>query len=92
MKKTNSKWWEDCARPDGFVFQQLKEEKEMAMKPQASDYTDLKKYIADKKAYAVQMGKNPNKIALHYYKEQGIYSIQDLLDHREQNPWSRVDL
>ena len=62
------------------------------MKPQASDYTDLKKYIQDKKAYAVQMGKNPNKIALHYYKEQGIYSIQDLLDHREQNPWSRVDL
>lgn len=67
-------------------------EKPMAMKPQASDYTDLKKYIQDKKAYAVQMGKNPNKIALHYYKEQGIYSIQDLLDHREQNPWSRVDL
>ena len=91
MKKTNKEWWENRARPDGFLFQIQKENK-MAMKPQASDYTDLKKYIADKKAYAIQMGKNPNKIALHYYKEQGIYSIQDLLDHREQNPWSRVDL
>ena len=91
MKRTDKEFWENRARPDGFIFQQQKE-KPMAQKPQASDYTDLKKYIQDKKAYAVQMGKNPNKIALHYYKEQGIYSIQDLLDHREQNPWSRVDL
>ena len=91
MKRTDKEFWENRARPDGFIFQQQKE-KQMAQKPQASDYTDLKKYIADKKAYAVQMGKNPNKIALHYYKEQGIYSIQDLLDHRIQNPWSRVDL
>lgn len=61
----------------------------MAQKPLASDYTDLKKYIADKKAYAVAMGKNPNKVALHYYKEQGIYSIEDLLEHNEQNPWAK---
>ena len=48
-----------------------------------------KKYIADKKAYAIAMGKNPNKVALHYYKEQGIYSIEDLLEHNKQNPWAK---
>jgi len=31
-------------------------------------------------------------VAPHVYKEMGIYSIQDLLEHREANPWSRVDL
>jgi len=59
------------------------------MKPLAEDYKDLKKYIADKKAYAIAMGKNPNKVALHYYKEQGIYSIEDLLEHNKQNPWAK---
>ena len=88
MKITDKEFWRNRARPDGFIFQQQKE-KQMAMKPQASDYTDLKEYIKDKKEYARAMGKNPNKVALHYYKEQGIYSIQDLLDHREQNPWAR---
>ena len=60
-----------------------------AVKPMAKDYTDLKQYIADKKAYAVAMGKNPNKVALHYYKELGIYSIEDLLQHNKDNPWAR---
>jgi hypothetical protein len=60
-----------------------------AIKPMAKDYTDLKQYIADKKAYAVAMGKNPNKVALHYYKEQGIYTIEDLLQHNKDNPWAR---
>jgi len=59
-------------------------------KPLAENYKDLKKYIADKKAYAVAMGKNPNKVALHYYKEQGIYSIEDLIEHNKQNPWARA--
>jgi hypothetical protein len=58
-------------------------------KPMAEDYTDLKKYVADKKIYAQQMGKNPNKVALYKYKEMGIYSINDLLEHRKQNPWAR---
>ena len=49
-------------------------------KPMAEDYTDLKKYVADKKIYAQQMGKNPNKVALYKYKEMGIYSIDDLLE------------
>ena len=88
MKLTDPKQWEDRARPDGFLFQQ-QQEKTMAQKPVASEYTDLKEYIKDKKEYARAMGKNPNKVALHYYKEQGIYSIQDLLDHREQNPWAK---
>lgn len=88
MKLNDPKYWEDRARPDGFLFQQHKENI-MAQKPVASEYTDLKEYIKDKKEYARAMGKNPNKVALHYYKEQGIYSIQDLLDHREQNPWAR---
>ena len=44
------------------------------------------------KAYDVTVGKNPNKRGLHNYKEAGIYCIQDLLDHRTDNPWSRVDL
>ena len=87
MKTTEKEFWEQRARPDGFMFQ--KEESNMAQKPVASEYTDLKEYIKDKKEYARAMGKNPNKVALHYYKEQGIYSIQDLLDHREQNPWAR---
>ena len=60
-----------------------------AIKPLAKDYKDLKTYIADKKAYASAMGKNPNKVALHYYKEQGIYSIEDLLQHYEDNPWAK---
>lgn len=88
MKLNNPKHWEDRARPDGFLFQQQKETK-MAQKPMAKDYTDLKKYIADKKAYAIQMGKNPNKVALHYYKEQGIYSIDDLIQHNIDNPWAK---
>ena len=58
-------------------------------KPLAEDYTDLKKYVADKKIYAQQMGKNPNKVALYKYKEMGIYCIEDLLEHRKQNPWAR---
>tara|TARA_B100002019_G_C20895520_1_gene415550 strand:+ start:315 stop:593 length:279 start_codon:yes stop_codon:yes gene_type:complete len=88
MKLNDPKHWEHRARPDGFLFQQ-QQEKTMAQKPVASEYTDLKEYIKDKKEYARAMGKNPNKVALHYYKEQGIYSIQDLLDHREQNPWAK---
>ena len=62
------------------------------MKPMASDYKDLKKYIADMQTYYKAMGKSPYKVAPHVYKEMGIYSIQDLLEHRENNPWSRVDL
>tara|TARA_R110001592_G_scaffold1805_14_gene10915 strand:+ start:21220 stop:21492 length:273 start_codon:yes stop_codon:yes gene_type:complete len=88
--------WEDRARPDGFVFQQVKEQR-MAQKPMAKDYplegsTGLKSYVQDMKAYDVTVGKNPNKRGLHNYKEAGIYCIQDLLDHRTDNPWSRVDL
>jgi len=63
-----------------------------AIKPMASDYSNLKKYIADMQTYYREMGKNPYKVAPHVYKEMGIYSIQDLLEHREANPWSRVDL
>ena len=62
------------------------------MKPMASEYTDLKKYIADMQAYYKAMGKNPYKVAPYVYKEMGIYSIKDLLEHRTNNPWSRVDL
>ena len=62
------------------------------MKPMASDFTDLKKYVKEMQAYYVSRGKSPYKVALHVYKEAGIYSIQDLLDHRTNNPWSRVDL
>jgi predicted transcriptional regulator len=61
-------------------------------KPMASEYTNLKSYIADMQTYYKQMGKNHYKVAPHVYKEMGIYSIQDLLEHREANPWSRVDL
>jgi len=61
-------------------------------KPMASDYKDLKRYIADMQAYYVSQGKSPYKVAPHVYKEAGIYSIQDLLDHREANPWSRQGL
>ena len=61
-------------------------------KPVASDYTDLKAYISDMQQYYRGMNKNPYKVAPHVYKEMGIYSISDLLEHREQNPWSRVDL
>jgi len=69
----------------------------MAQKPMASDYpltssSGLKSYIQDMKSYDIAMGKNPNKRNLHNYKELGIYCIQDLLEHRDQNPWSRVDL
>ena len=42
--------------------------------------------------YYKAMGKSPYKVAPHVYKEMGIYSIQDLLEHRENNPWSKVDL
>ena len=62
------------------------------IKPMASDYIDLKNYIADMQSYYKAMGKSPYKVAPHVYKEMGIYSIQDLLEHRENNPWSRVDL
>ena len=62
------------------------------MKPMASDYTDLKKYVKSMQEYYTSRGKSPYKVALHVYKEAGIYSIQDLLDHRKNNPWSRVDL
>ena len=87
MDLTDKDYWANRGRPDGHLFQ--KEEKTMAQKPMAKDYTDLKKYIADKKAYAIQMGKNPNKVALHYYKEQGIYSIDDLIQHNIDNPWAK---
>lgn len=62
------------------------------IKPMASDYTNLQKYIKDMQAYYTAMGKSPYKVAPHVYKEMGIYSIQDLLEHRENNKWSRVDL
>jgi hypothetical protein len=62
------------------------------IKPMASDYIDLKNYIADMQSYYKAMGKSPYKVAPHVYKEMGIYSIQDLIEHRENNPWSRVDL
>ena len=62
------------------------------IKPQASDYTDLKLYIRAMQAYYTAMGKSPYKVAPHVYRESGIYSIQDLLDHRVDNPWSRMDL
>ena len=61
-------------------------------KPMAKDYINLKKYIKDMQSYYTAMGKSPYKVAPHVYKEMGIYSIQDLLEHREANPWSRVDL
>ncbi len=61
-------------------------------KPMAKDYVNLKKYIKDMQSYYTAMGKSPYKVAPHVYKEMGIYSIQDLLEHREANPWSRVDL
>lgn len=63
-----------------------------AIKPMASEYSNLKEYIADMQTYYKQMGKNHYKVAPHVYKEMGIYSIQDLLEHRENNKWSRVDL
>ena len=44
------------------------------------------------KSYSSSVDKNPNKFELYMYKESGIYSIQDLLNHRKDNPWSRVDL
>ena len=62
------------------------------MKPMASDCTDLKKYIKSMQEYYSSRGKSPYKVAPHVYKEAGIYSIQDLLEHRKDNPWSRVDL
>ena len=62
------------------------------IKPQASDYTDLKLYILDMQAYYTAMGKSPYKVAPPVYRQSGIYSIQDLLDHRVDNPWSRMDL
>ena len=62
------------------------------IKPMASDYTDLKKYIKSMQEYYSSRGKSPYKVAPHVYKKAGIYSIQDLLDHRKNNPWSRVDL
>ena len=62
------------------------------IKPMASDYIDLKNYIADMQSYYKAMGKSPYKVAPHVYKEMGIYSIQDLIEHRENNPWCRVDL
>ena len=62
------------------------------IKPMASDCIDLKNYIADMQSYYKAMGKSPYKVAPHVYKEMGIYSIQDLIEHRENNPWSRVDL
>ena len=62
------------------------------IKPMASDYIDLKNYIADMQSYYKAMGKSPYKVAPHVYNEMGIYSIQDLIEHRENNPWSRVDL
>ena len=63
-------------------------------KPMASDYCnhELQKYIADMQQYYRDMGKNPYKVAPHVYKEMGIYSIKDLLEHRQNNPWSKVDL
>ena len=61
-------------------------------KPMASDYSNLKTYIADMQQYYRNMGKNHYKVAPHVYKEMGIYSIQDLLEHRKANPWSKVDL
>ena len=61
-------------------------------KPMAKDYVNLKKYIKDMQSYYTAMGKSPYKVAPHVYKKMGIYSIQDLLEHREANPWSRVDL
>ena len=61
-------------------------------KPMASDYVNLKKYIKDMQSYYSAMGKSPYKVAPHVYKEMGIYSIQDLLEHRKANPWSKVDL
>ena len=62
------------------------------IKPQASEYTDLKLYIRAMQAYYTAMGKSPYKVAPHVHKEMGIYSIQDLLEHRENKKWSRVDL
>ena len=61
-------------------------------KPMASDYVNLKKYIKDMQSYYTAMGKSPYKVAPHVYKEMGIYSISDLLEHRKANPWSKVDL
>jgi len=43
-------------------------------------------------AYYTAMGKSPYKVAPHVYKEMGIYSISDLIDHRENNKWSKLDL
>ena len=62
------------------------------IKPMASEYTDLKLYIRAMQAYYTAMGKSPYKVAPHVYKEQGIYSISDLIDHRENNKWSKLDL
>ena len=62
------------------------------IKPMASDYTDLKLYIRAMQAYYTAMGKSPYKVAPHVYKEQGIYSISDLIAHRENNKWSKLDL
>ena len=61
-------------------------------KPLAKNYADLKKYIKDMQSYYSAMGKSPYKVAPHVYKEQGIYSISDLLAHRENNKWSKLDL
>ena len=67
------------------------------LKPIAEDYPlntskGLKDYVTDMKAYDTHMGRNSNKRNIHNYKEMGIYTVQDLLDHRVNNPWSRVDL
>ena len=64
----------------------------MSKKPDPAEYHSLNVYIKDMKSYASSVGKNPNKFELYRYKESGIYSIQDLLNHRKDNPWSRVDL
>ena len=42
-------------------------------KPMASEYTDLKEYIADMQTYYKQMGKNHYKVAPHVYKAVSIH-------------------
>ena len=61
-------------------------------KPDPHSYLNLNVYIKDMKSYAQRVGKNPNKFELYRYKELGIYSITDLVAHRKNNPWSKVDL
>ena len=61
-------------------------------KPDPIDYHNLNIYIKDMKSYATQVGKNPNKFELYRYKEMGVYSVADLIQHRKDNPWSKVDL